>query len=599
MSHKPLLLVPDIQVQELVDEINAKFRCALEIPADPELGFLISFYDNGSPQPQFLGVSLSKTDCLEMESTISSPAEGYGETPAGGSTALEISFAAFKLKMERAVQATQRKTKALKKKKNHSRLLQQQDWIRSLKRAQRYVGLRPRVARGVQPILDGNLNWEEQKAAQLELDLMTGVVLFSIKAQEPVPYPFDSDVIFISVDVESYERDHRQITEIGVSTLDTRDIVGVAPGEEGKTWRTYIRSRHFRVKEFATLVNSDFVKGSPDKFMFGHSEWVSLRDAPSAVDSCFQGPFSSVFRHDGSPPATTETGQNGLSLNAEVEGHPMSHREVEQKLINTTPGLSNISPHLREKAEENRNPSLQSQRANRHDSPSSAWNENARSPTHSSDESFSSKDTMSKKEPVDTKGPTTKAQAIANEPAVETVVSELGIKSSTVHSMDNHAEKSAIFPYKNPELGTIEAEQLCRTETAGDGKATRPTKRDLEATGYMQPKNRADPVTIVGGRNTVLGNGEQPSQPVDIPQEFRKIVLVGHDTQTDISYLRRFGCKTMDKDGSISPTLLEALDTAILYKVFKREMQTRSLGNLLVEFAIEGWHLHNAGNDAR
>jgi hypothetical protein len=108
----------------------------------------------------------------------------------------------------------------------------------------------------------------------------------------PAPYSFDRSVVFVCVDAESFERAHHKITEIGVATLDTRDLSGIAPGPDGENWRSKIHARHFRVQEHAHLINSDFVVGCPDRFDFGQSEWVGLNEAPIRVAECFKPPFS-------------------------------------------------------------------------------------------------------------------------------------------------------------------------------------------------------------------------------------------------------------------------------------------------------------------
>ena len=96
------------------------------------------------------------------------------------------------------------------------------------------------------------------------------------------------------MDVESFERNHNQITEVGISTLDTYDLVGIAPGKGGKAWLPKIRARHFRIQEHAHLVNKDFIQGCADRFEkdFGKSEFVSIKEAPQVVASCFRPPFS-------------------------------------------------------------------------------------------------------------------------------------------------------------------------------------------------------------------------------------------------------------------------------------------------------------------
>jgi hypothetical protein len=105
------------------------------------------------------------------------------------------------------------------------------------------------------------------------------------------PFAFDQSVVFICVDVESHERAHHKITEIGLATLDTRDLVGVAPGKDGEEWRKQIKARHFRINEHRHLVNHEFVQGHPDGFGFGESTFVGLEEAPTHVAACFSPPF--------------------------------------------------------------------------------------------------------------------------------------------------------------------------------------------------------------------------------------------------------------------------------------------------------------------
>ena len=63
------------------------------------------------------------------------------------------------------------------------------------------------------------------------------------------------------------------------------------PGQDGENWRNLIRARHFRIKEHAHLVNSEFVSGHPEGFDFGESTIVSLAEAPAHVAACFSPPF--------------------------------------------------------------------------------------------------------------------------------------------------------------------------------------------------------------------------------------------------------------------------------------------------------------------
>jgi hypothetical protein len=110
----------------------------------------------------------------------------------------------------------------------------------------------------------------------------------------PAPFTFDRSVVFVCVDVESYEKAHDKITEVGVATLDTRDLEGVAPGKDGDNWRPKIRARHFRIEQYKHLVNRDFVHGCPDSFDFGTSEFVRLEEAAAKVSTCFKPPFRAL-----------------------------------------------------------------------------------------------------------------------------------------------------------------------------------------------------------------------------------------------------------------------------------------------------------------
>ena len=102
-----------------------------------------------------------------------------------------------------------------------------------------------------------------------------------------------------------------------------------------------------------------------------------------------------------------------------------------------------------------------------------------------------------------------------------------------------------------------------------------------------------------------LAMTEQPSLRGPIN---RRVVICGHDVHTDIDYLAKLGSKIFtfshgNKPGAekhpVLDSIEEALDVAILYKVLKKEGNTRSLGSLMTDLGREAWGLHNGGNDAR
>lgn len=98
----------------------------------------------------------------------------------------------------------------------------------------------------------------------------------------------DCYAVLVSVDCEAYEFAQECITEIGISILDTRDIIGVEPGPEGENWTCKITSRHFRTKEHKNKRNKRHVQDCPDNFSFGQSEWISQRDAAKVLKQCFR-----------------------------------------------------------------------------------------------------------------------------------------------------------------------------------------------------------------------------------------------------------------------------------------------------------------------
>ena len=295
MYSKPILLVAFSQFQAFIDKINNHYKSSLVIPTDPDLGFTVIFYNDNTPQPIYLGRARDRDHITTMTDDIPNPKKGYGETPVGACEKVDQSFSAFKKKMETVADAAKRKNKAVKKRRTQDRVAQQQDWCRSLKRAQRYLGLRPRIKASNTIKQTGTLSWSDQQSAEREEAVANGRRLKVLDVTQPVAYSFESQPIIIAIDVESNERNHRQVTELGVSTLDTMDLEDVPPGEDGVYWKALIRSRHFRIAERAHHVNRDFCAGDPTKFQFGISEFLPIAEAGRGFDECFQWPFSYGF----------------------------------------------------------------------------------------------------------------------------------------------------------------------------------------------------------------------------------------------------------------------------------------------------------------
>jgi hypothetical protein len=249
-SERPTTFVPLAQFEQLLKEIDRAYPSyAVRMPDNPEgtLVFPFEYSEHRLLRPHFLGKSSSKEDF----DSLTSKAPHFGQLKPDESEPEYISY--FRKDMNAAVDAGKNKgaSKAAKEAKQEARVIQQHNMYRQVERTQVSLGLVP-----------------------------------------PSSDTPDSDVIYIAVDVESYERNHNMITEIGFATLDTRDLKNTPHGEAGKDWHKFIRARHFRVNEYKHYTNSEFVRGCPDKFEFGESEFVDLKDVPRVIASCFKYPYS-------------------------------------------------------------------------------------------------------------------------------------------------------------------------------------------------------------------------------------------------------------------------------------------------------------------
>lgn len=263
----------------------------------PTFPFTLTFFDDKTPQPVFLGRCSCRADINEMQGSIPAASPDHGEPPTDADVQVQNLFAAYKDKFEHAQQANKRKSNNAKKKKAADRGVQIVASCRSLTRAERYLGLYPAPLKLAEP--DASMSWDEQAAFYAQQAYHTNPKLDPLDITKPAPFPFNHLPVYVCVDVESYERAHNIITEVGVSTLDTMDLVDLSPGQNGENWRKQIRSRHFRVQEYSGYRNKDFCIGDPEAFQFGESEFVSLKDIGEKVDSCFEYPFSVAFKHDG------------------------------------------------------------------------------------------------------------------------------------------------------------------------------------------------------------------------------------------------------------------------------------------------------------
>lgn len=166
--------------------------------------------------------------------------------------------------------------------KKLERFSKQKEWLQQVKRTHQYLGLHaaPTSSKGPADALsyglqDLTLSPEPLKKTP---DLSSRNELQSVSC-DPV-----SSAIFVSIDVEAYEFNQKLVTEIGISKLDTRDLIGLPSGMRGINWATKIQSRHLRIHENRNCRNKVHVEGCPDEFDFGRSEWIYKRGVLSALE---------------------------------------------------------------------------------------------------------------------------------------------------------------------------------------------------------------------------------------------------------------------------------------------------------------------------
>ncbi|KAL3464387.1 hypothetical protein BJX64DRAFT_286517 [Aspergillus heterothallicus] len=269
LGGRPLVVVPTAQARTLLKEINVALDCSLQFPTDEDKGFILHFDRDGFPQPTFLGQSTDRSSKDSLEATIP-PVCSYNTSLTDNET-----YMAFEKIMEAAMSSAKTKSKS-KAKKQRLRFQREMETHDTIKRAQCYLGLRADPT----DTIDGK--WDEQK------DPGHGSPLLAL--DKPAPCPFLGEPVFISLDIEVNERCHTLITEVGISTLDTRNLIGVAPGALGENWQSLIQSRHLRVQEHAHHVNNLYIRGCPNKFEFGISEWVAADNVSTMIQNSFAHP---------------------------------------------------------------------------------------------------------------------------------------------------------------------------------------------------------------------------------------------------------------------------------------------------------------------
>ncbi|KAK3357529.1 hypothetical protein B0T25DRAFT_161757 [Lasiosphaeria hispida] len=248
----PLLFVPTYQFEHHLEVVNAKLGIQLAIPnGSSGDGFKLIFGHGGMPRPRFLGRSTSLDHFEELRDAIPrrKPADKMNKAAID-------KFGA----MVKAINEAGKSSKKNKSEKTRTkRVKTHRAWGHSIKRVQRYLGMRKKSTAAAKP--------------EPSLDLTM-----------PVAEEMEGSVVFMAIDLEAYEHENKVVTEIGVAILDTAKIASVPPGEGGTKWFDFIDAHHIRVKEHSWLRNSTYLAGCPENFGFGESDVVPLNECATALD---------------------------------------------------------------------------------------------------------------------------------------------------------------------------------------------------------------------------------------------------------------------------------------------------------------------------
>lgn len=252
LKNRHILFVPTYQFEKLLEVINNKLDILLKIPGQKNAEkFNIRFGVGGSPVPRFLGRSTSFEEFEALKRCL--PQYDPEDDISRMSTMAQEDF----LELLKHIQSfsSSKGTKSKKsEKKRIQRIQDRKSWGKTVKRVQRYLGIRKQAS---------DISAFEKLSIPDVEALPTSAPDVTVVARP------ERGVIFVTIDIEAFEFSHDIITELGVGVFDTSDIENRPPGDKGKDWFSLIHGYHFRIKENSWATNSVHVDGNADKFDFG------------------------------------------------------------------------------------------------------------------------------------------------------------------------------------------------------------------------------------------------------------------------------------------------------------------------------------------
>ncbi|KAF2472372.1 uncharacterized protein BDR25DRAFT_312924 [Lindgomyces ingoldianus] len=92
-----------------------------------------------------------------------------------------------------------------------------------------------------------------------------------------------SDILLICLDATIHEIEPREISELGITLVDSRDIKTSAEISYAKIIATTMVPMHFRIREYGHLRNRRYGHHNPENFRFGTTKWVTKTQGPNIL----------------------------------------------------------------------------------------------------------------------------------------------------------------------------------------------------------------------------------------------------------------------------------------------------------------------------
>jgi hypothetical protein len=147
-SDKPLVLIPEDQFVQLIKEINTQFPRLYVNSKDPyyrEIGLTINFnFKHPRFRPRYLGRCKSRDQYDNMVNRAPDATFTRKDDPTPNSVSDDRSKETFRVMVENSIATNKAKNKGNKEMRRVARVEKQKDMGKQLKRAQHYLGVRPK-----------------------------------------------------------------------------------------------------------------------------------------------------------------------------------------------------------------------------------------------------------------------------------------------------------------------------------------------------------------------------------------------------------------------------------------------------------------------